>query len=150
MDVGNKMLLAMGWVPGEPLGIRGKGILDPVEIEFRHDRDYRGLGFEELKAEDDEEVKDVSIRIKTVGDRYGMGVSDYGRVFIPNGCLNHIAKLSGLYGGCMYVRRYLPGMYFNASITQAQGKFQYRVGTIENLVGYMYHQALTFKWIKSM
>ena len=56
MDVGNKMLLAMGWVPGEPLGIRGRGILDPVEIEFRHDRDYRGLGFEEFKIEEDEEV----------------------------------------------------------------------------------------------
>jgi hypothetical protein len=149
MDFGSKMLISMGWTPGDPLGIRGRGIVEPVEAKFRDEKDYHGLGFEEPEVEEDQEiVEEVSVKIATAGDRYGMGISDYGKIYIPNGCLNHIAKLSGFYGGPVYVRRYLPGMYFTTSIVKGSGKHQWRASRVNILIGYMYHNALNFKWNK--
>ena len=37
----------MGWEKNTPLGIRGEGILRPVEmVDFRKGKDTRGLGYE--------------------------------------------------------------------------------------------------------
>ncbi|OAJ43357.1 hypothetical protein BDEG_26723 [Batrachochytrium dendrobatidis JEL423] len=43
-NVGHKMLLAMGWNPGQSLGTGNKGIVDPVKVVIRTERS--GLGAE--------------------------------------------------------------------------------------------------------
>lgn len=91
---GYSIMRKMGWNDLEPLGIRGGGVTDPVRTDGRINGDTRGLGYEEkggntLKP-DSGDQKMAIIRIVNISDNYGVGNSDYGTVFIPNGAMNFI------------------------------------------------------------
>ena len=86
---GFSIMRKMGWTDCEPLGIRGKGITEPVETKGRKNGDTSGLGYEEVVPVPGEQKMAV-IRIVKIGENYGIGHSDYGSVFIPNGVMNFI------------------------------------------------------------
>ena len=136
---GYKLMMKMGWCPGTPLGIRGKGIIEPVEATFRHDKDYRGLGFEELHTEEDE-VKKVSLKIINVGKNYGTAASDYGKVYVPMGALRHIGNISK-----SQVRQ-LPSIHVSATITKTSDKIKWRLGKVSDVKGRLYQIAPYFLW----
>jgi len=132
-------MIKMGWCPGKPLGIRGKGIIEPVEASFRHDKDYRGLGFEELQTDEDE-VKEVPLKITNVGKNYGTAASDYGKVYVPMGALRHIGNISKT-----QVRE-LPSIHIETSITKVDDKIKWRLGKVTNVLGHLYQIAPYFLW----
>lgn len=136
---GYKLMLKMGWSPETPLGIRGKGIIKPVEASFRHDKDYRGLGFEELQT-DEEEVEKVSMKITNVGKNYGTATSDYGKVYVPMGPLRHIGNIS------KSPVRELPDIHFSATITKTEDKIKWRLGKVSDVQGRLYQIAPYFLW----
>jgi hypothetical protein len=136
---GYELMLKMGWCPGTPLGIRGKGIIEPVEATFRHDRDYRGIGFEEIQTDEDE-VKKVSMKITNVGKNYGTAASDYGKVYIPMGALRHIANIS------KSPVRGLPTIYVSSTITKTEDKIKWRLNKVTDVLGHLYQIAPYFVW----
>jgi len=136
---GYKLMLKMGWSPETPLGIRGKGITKPVEASFRHDKDYRGLGFEELQT-DEEEVEKVSMKITNVGKNYGTAASDYGKVYVPMGALRHIGNIS------KSPVRELPDIHVSATITKTEDKIKWRLSKVTNVLGHLYQIAPHFLW----
>jgi len=136
---GYKLMLKMGWCPGTPLGIRGEGIIEPVEATFRHDRDYRGIGFEEIQTDEDE-VKKVSLKITNVGKNYGTAASDYGKVYIPMGALRHIGNIS------KSPVRELPTIYVSSTITKTEDKIKWRLNKVTDVLGHLYQIAPYFVW----
>ncbi len=42
-NIGNRLLKAMGWAPGSPLGINGEGIVNPIAAVIKHNK--KGLGY---------------------------------------------------------------------------------------------------------
>lgn len=135
---GYKLMVKMGWTPDTPLGIRGKGIIKPVEVPFRHEMDRRGLGFEELQT--DEEVEKVSMKITNVGKNYGTAASDYGKVYIPMGALRHIGNIS------KSPVRELPEIHVSATITKTDDKIKWRLDKVSDVLGYLYQIAPYFLW----
>lgn len=129
----------MGWRRDTPLGRRGKGIIEPVEATFRHDKDYRGLGFEELQTDEDE-VKNISLKITNVGKNYGTAASDYGKVYVPMGALRHIGNVSK-----MPVRE-LPRIHISATITKTDDKIKWRLGKVSDVQGRLHQIAPYFLW----
>ena len=140
---GYKLMMKMGWVPGTPLGIRGKGIIKPVEASFRHDKDYRGLGFEELQT-DEEEVEKVSLKITNVGKNYGTAASDYGKVYVPMGALRHIGNIS------KSPVRELPDIHVSATISKTDDKIKWRLGKVSDVQGRLYQIAPYFLWSETI
>ena len=136
---GHKLMLKMGWRRDTPLGRRGKGIIEPVEATFRHDKDYRGLGFEELQT-DEEEVKKVSMKITNVGKNYGTASSDYGKVYVPMSALRHIGNIS------KSPVRELPSIHVSATITKTEDKIKWRLSKVTNVLGHLYQIAPHFLW----
>jgi len=139
---GYKLMLKMGWAPDTPLGIRGKGIIKPVEASFRHDKDYRGLGFEELQT-DKEEVEKVSMKITNVGKFYGTASSDYGKVYIPMSSLRHVGNIAKV--PC----RELPSIHVSGIISKTEDKIKWRLGKVSDVQGRLYQIAPYFVWGKS-
>ena len=82
-SLGYKMLLNMGWKENTPLGIRGRGILEPVESSFRLEEDISGIGYKVKETED--LVVDTEIKVLAVRKNFGVAISDYGLAFIPKG-----------------------------------------------------------------
>ena len=143
---GMKILKKMGWDEESPLGIRGEGLSAPIEIPFRHDKDYRGLGFQKRQTEE-KKVEGVKIKITTVGDRYGVGVSDYGTLFIPVGCLKHIANLCGMHGGQGFLKKMLPNLRFIGSIhKEEKGRHEWRLFRVIEISGNLCNAAMQFSW----
>lgn len=136
---GYNLMLKMGWFPGTPLGIRGKGIIKPVEASFRHDMDHRGLGFVELQT-DEEEVKKAPMKITNVGKNYGTAASDYGKVYVPMGTLRHIGNISK-----KRVRE-LPSIHVSATIKKTDNKIKWRLDKVTNVLGQLYQIAPYFVW----
>ena len=136
---GYELMLKMGWAPDTPLGIRGEGIIEPVEATFRHDRDRRGIGFEEIQTDEDE-VKKVSMKITNVGKFYGTAASDYGKVYVPMGALRHIGNIS------KSPVRELPDIHVSATISKADDKIKWRLGKVSDVQGRLYQIAPYFLW----
>ena len=136
---GYELMLKMGWAPDTPLGIRGKGIIEPVEATFRHDRDRRGIGFEKIQTDEDE-VKKVSMKITNIGKNYGTATSDYGKVYVPMGALRHIANIS------KSPVRELPTIYVSSTITKTEDKIKWRLGKVSDVQGRLYQIAPYFVW----
>ena len=126
---GYEMLVNMGWKENTPLGIREKGILEPVSqsIVPRLNGDVRGLGYED-KISFEEREKCVRIRVTKMGDKFGVGSSEYGSIFIPKGAARHLTNLTGLFGKNML------GLTFIAAIDQSEGTFNWRVVSISDVV----------------
>lgn len=138
-SIGYKMMEKMGWIKETPLGIRGKGILEPVKVSYRHDLDYRGLGFEEFQTEENE-VDKVSIKITKVGEHYGTATSDYGKVYIPMGALKHISNISRC-------RLYdLPEIHFQGRIKKTEQKIKWKLDNVERLLGFLRDIAPHYTW----
>jgi hypothetical protein len=129
LPIGYKMMVNMGWEESKPLGIRGEGILEPISqsIECRLNGDVRGLGFEEsLSLESSEE--DVRVKITKVADKFGVGSSEFGAIFIPRGALRHLTNISGCVGKDML------GLSMLANINRCEGSFDWRVANISNII----------------
>ena len=139
---GYKIMLKMGWVPDTPLGIRDRGIINPIEVPFRHEMDRRGLGFEELQT-DEEEVEKVSMKITNVGKFYGTAASDYGKVYIPMGALRHVGNIAKV--PC----RELPSIHVSGIISKTEEKIKWRLGKVSDVQGQLYQIAPYFVWGKS-
>ena len=136
---GYKLMLKMGWTPDTPLGIRDRGIINPIEVSFRHEMDRRGLGFEELQT-DEGEVEKVSMKITNVGKFYGTAASDYGKVYIPMGALRHIGNIS------KSPVRELPDIHVSATITKTDDKIKWRLKKVSDVQGRLYQIAPYFLW----
>jgi hypothetical protein len=163
LPLGYSMLQKMGWKENTPLGIRGRGIMTPItdSMDIRLNGDYRGLGFESAIEETllsiDGEEKGVDIKVIKVGERYGVGMSDFGQVFIPTGALKHLNNITG------YTRRQLVGLRLLTNITASDGQYPWRLQKIETLMsnsnlqpvifvgyypmfnGYPYHAKMDFE-----
>ena len=138
-NVGYKLMEKMGWSSGTPLGIRGKGICSPIEVPFRHDKDYRGLGFEELQSED-EEVDKVSMKITNVGKYYGKAESDYGMVYVPTSSLRYVGNIAGLN------IKDLIGIYITGVITKTEARNKWRINKVSYLLGSLHETSPYFVW----
>jgi hypothetical protein len=126
---GYKMLVNMGWKENTPLGNREKGILEPISqsIVSRLNGDVRGIGYED-KHSFEEREKGVRVRITKMGNKFGVGSSEYGSIFIPKGAAHHLTNLTGLFGKNML------GLAFIAAIDQSEGTFNWRVASISDVV----------------
>jgi hypothetical protein len=129
LPVGYKMMVNMGWEEGKPLGIRGEGILEPIsqKIKCRLNGDVRGLGFSDAVSFDTSE-EDVRVKITRVSDKFGVGTSEFGAVFIPRGALKHLTNISGCLGKEML------GLSILAKINRCEGSFDWRVANISNII----------------
>lgn len=144
LPLGYSMLQKMGWEENTPLGLRKKGIMAPItdSMDIRLNGDYRGLGFhppvgETLPSIDGEE-KGVDIKIIKVGERYGIGVSDLGEVFIPTGTLKHLNNITG------YTRKQLVGLRLLSNIRVSDGQYPWRLQKVESLMSNSRLQPITF------
>ena len=138
---GYKLMLKMGWSPGTPLGIRGEGITSPVEATFRHDKDYRGIGFEEIHTEEDE-VEKVAMKITRISPNYiGTGASNYGDVYIPTSSLRHIKNIGKLSSSLQ-----LRDIYVSGIITKTDKKLKWRLNEVSEVLGYLCDFAHESKW----
>lgn len=129
LPIGYKMMVNMGWEESKHLGIRGEGILEPISqsIECRLNGDVRGLGFEEsLSLESSEE--DVRVKITKVADKFGVGSSEFGAVFVPRGAIKHLTNISGCFGKDML------GLSILTKINRCEGSFDWRVANISNII----------------
>lgn len=129
LPVGYKMMVNMGWEESKPLGIREKGILEPIsqKMKCRLNGDVRGLGFSDAVSFDASE-EDVRIKITRVSEKFGVGTSEFGAVFIPRGALNHLTNISGCLGKEML------GLSILAKINRCEGSFDWRVANISNII----------------
>ena len=142
LPLGYSMLQKMGWKENTPLGLRQKGIMAPItdSMDIRLNGDYRGLGFqpEETLPSIDGEEKGVDIKVIKVGERYGVGMSDLGQVFIPTGTLKHLNNITG------YTRRQLVGLRLLSNITASDGQYPWRLQKVESLMSNSNLQPVTF------
>ena len=129
LPVGYKMMANMGWEEGKPLGIRGEGILEPIsqKIKCRLNGDVRGLGFSESVSFDTSE-EDVRVKVTRVSDKFGVGSSEFGAIFIPRGALKHLTNISGCFGKEML------GLSILAKINRCEGSFDWRIANISNII----------------
>jgi hypothetical protein len=127
MNRGYRMMNAMGWEKNTPLGIRGEGIVKPVEVtEIRKGKDTRGLGFEwgksrvSQKRTDDVYPPDGTTQLAVVkvvshGGDYCVGTSYFGSVYIPGGAARHMCNVAK----CS--TDHLLDKYFRVTLTSRSG-----------------------------
>lgn len=105
LNRGYSMMKAMGWQESTPLGVRGEGILKPVEMtDFRKGKDTRGLGFEWEKSREKECSADcypedgttqlAVVKVVSHGTDYCIGTSFFGSVYIPGGAVRHMCNVA--------------------------------------------------------
>ena len=143
LPLGYSMLQKMGWKENTPLGLRQKGIMVPItdSMDIRLTGDYRGLGFQPLNPlvpPLDDEEKGVDIKVTKVGERYGVGVSYLGEVFISTGTLKHLNNVTG------YTRHQLVGLRLMSSVSVSDGRFPWRIQKVEALLSNPLTQPITF------
>ena len=99
---GYHLLQKMGWEKNTPLGIRGAGILKPVEMaDFRQGKDTRGLGFEwgaekteEAVLPEEGEKRQAVVKIVAQGGEYCVGKSIFGTAYVPGGAMRHLCNVA--------------------------------------------------------
>tara|TARA_B100001094_G_C18159319_1_gene788312 strand:- start:1500 stop:1907 length:408 start_codon:yes stop_codon:yes gene_type:complete len=96
---GYQILQKMGWETNTPLGIRGEGILRPVEmVDFRKGKDTRGLGFgskeEKVLPNDGESRLAVVKVVSSCGGEYCVGKSIFGTAYVPGGAMRHLCNVA--------------------------------------------------------
>ncbi len=143
LPLGYSMLQKMGWKENTPIGLKQKGIMTPIidSMDVRLNGDYRGLGFQHedpILTSLDGEEKGVDIKVTKVGERYGVGMSDYGEVFISTGTLKHLNNVTG------YNRRQLVGLRLQSSISVSKGQYPWRLQKVEALLSNPLTQPITF------
>jgi hypothetical protein len=143
LPLGYSMLQKMGWKENTPLGLRQKGIMAPItdSMDIRLTGDYRGLGFQPedpIVPSLDGEEKGVDIKVTKVGERYGIGMSDYGEVFISTGTLKHLNNVTGS------SRSKLVGLRLLSSISASKGQYPWRIQKVEALLPNPLTQPITF------
>ncbi len=89
---GFKLLQKMGWKENTPLGIRGRGIIEPVKTSGRVTGDVSGLGYQKYSPKEGEK-KTLTVTVVSAGEKYGVGRSELGSVFIPGSSMKFIRTM---------------------------------------------------------
>ena len=139
-SLGYKMLINMGWKENTPLGIRGRGILEPVESSFRLEEDISGIGYKVKETED--LVVDTEIKVLAVRKNFGVAISDYGLAFIPKGCVTHITNVSRT----CYGRKPLGQRFTVRLVRKEDSKYDWRLVKVFHHTGGLYEKAVNFRW----
>ena len=92
---GYKCMMKMGWSLTHLLGIRGKGVIKPVEASFRHDKDYRGARFRRTSDRRRRSEESLHEDHQQSGKNYGTADSDYGKVYVADGRPKTRRQISG-------------------------------------------------------
>jgi hypothetical protein len=126
---GYAMMKKMGWEDNTPLGIRGKGIIEPIATKGRVNGDTSGLGMEPYTPVDGEK-KLVRVRIVSVGEKYGVGRCEFGTVFIPGGSMRFIRA----FGADIHLNdNELRSVVLCAVIVAGKGRHNWRLERVETM-----------------
>ena len=126
---GYAMMKKMGWEDNTPLGIRDKGIIEPIATKGRVNGDTSGLGLEPYTPADGEK-KLVRMRIVSAREKYGVGKCEFGTVFIPGGAMRFIRT----FGTSISLNdNELKSVVVCAVIVAGKGRHNWRLGRVETM-----------------